>query len=183
MDLTTPPSSKMAEISVPETGVPAIDVKTLPSSLMAEISKGFNPEEAAVESSHATIPELETQPEVSPTESGETPSGQPETASHVEEEVVSGVVYIRLNSQSHLTTEPEISDPHLKVADIVTETPEKVPEIEPVEVMLVEEQPPAKTVKKRKKKTSTGSGIRNRANKTKEVQTIQTIDQKIKGVE
>jgi hypothetical protein len=171
------------------TPAPAMDV-TPPSVAASAISNEFKPEIAAV-SSLAEPPLLETQPDVSLKENGETLSTQPEMGCNVEEEVVSGVVYIRLNSQNHVTTEPEIvpeiSDSQQTVpitSDIVLEIPAKVREIEPVEVMVVvDEQPPAKTVKKRKKKTSAGSGIRNRANKAKEVQTIQAIDQKMKGVE
>ena len=192
--------------AAPEIGVPAPETcspasaldETLSASATTEISNGSVPEMAAVERINGHIPELtQNQPDVSSLENGETPSTQPETGCQIEEEVVSGVVYIRLNS--HVTTEPEIvpkicdsqqivpeiSDSQQivpEMSDTVSEIAEKVPEIETVEVIIIEEQPPAKTVKKRKKKTSTGI-IRNRGNKTKEVQTIQNIEQKLKGFE
>ena len=189
----TPAPTKTA---VPETGVPAPEScspasaldETLSASATTEISNGSVPEMTAVERINGHIPELtQNQPDISSLENGETPSTQPETGCQIEEEVVSGVVYIRLNS--HVTTEPEIvpeiSDSQQIVpetSDTVSEIPEKVPEIETVEVIIIEEQPPGKTVKKRKKKTSTGI-IRNRTNKTKEVQTIHNIEQKLKGFE
>ena len=179
--------------AAPEIGVPDPDTGTPASAMdetlsMSEISNGSVPEMAAVERINGHIPELpQNQPDVSSLENGETPSTQPETGCQIEEEVVSGVVYIRLNS--HVTTEPEIvpeiSDSQQIVpetSDTVSEIAEKVPEIETVEVIIIEEQPPGKTVKKRKKKTSTGI-IRNRESKTKEVQTIQNIEQKLKGFE
>ena len=186
----------LATIAAPETGVPAPETcspasamdETLSASATTEISNGSVPEMTAVERINGHIPELtQNQPDISSLENGETPSTQPETGCQIEEEVVSGVVYIRLNS--HVTTEPEIvpeiSDSQQIVpetSDTVSEIPEKVPEIETVEVIIIEEQPPGKTVKKRKKKTSTGI-IRNRTNKTKEVQTIHNIEQKLKGFE
>jgi hypothetical protein len=77
-----------------------------------------------------------------------------------------------------------------KVTELTTKT-EKVGE--PKEIEIVEEpkpeeiSPPSKVLTKRRKKTPTGPGlgpgVRNRAGTKKEVRTIQTIEEKMKGVE
>ncbi len=78
-----------------------------------------------------------------------------------------------------------------KVTELTTTKTEKVGE--PKEIEIIEKpkpeeiSPPSKVLTKRRKKTPTGPGlgpgVRNRAGTKKEVRTIQTIEEKMKGVE
>ncbi len=78
-----------------------------------------------------------------------------------------------------------------KVTELTTAKTEKVVEAKEIEIVEKpkpeEISPPSKVLTKRRKKTLTGPGlgpgVRNRAGTKKEVRTIQTIEEKMKGVE
>jgi hypothetical protein len=138
--------------------------------------------------------------ESTPTGNGEIESastGNDVTKNNFEEEVVSGVVYIRTNSRlsessCQMASEASSADPVVGNVQPEEKSVNEVPKENGVvvnaanEVTVIEssEKPVSTTKTKRRKKTSgSGTGIRNRANKAKEVQTIHMIEEKLKGFE
>lgn len=169
-----------------------------PTELPVEkLQNGIHAEKSSTNDEIAKNDKASTTNELTVTGNGETefPTTRNDvTTNNFEEEVVTGVVYIRTNSmlsESNCQLASEVTSAEPVVGKVpeetnVNEVTKENGSVNPATEVVVEsiEKPVLTTKTKRRKKTSgSGPGIRNRANKAKEVQTIHTIEEKLKGFE
>ena len=209
------PTSAPEPVPVAEPSATASSDMAVPSSEVSEkLSNGIEATELSVELQNGHQEEKsETVKEVSKSCESATTNGELELAAigngeialpstgndvatnNFEEEVVTGVVYIRTNSRLSESSCQLASEVSSAADPVVGKVPEETNVVEvpkengvvnaATEVVVESLEKPVSTTKtKRRKKTSgSGPGIRNRANKAKEVQTIHTIEEKLKGFE